>query len=53
MRMNCLIGGGIGIDKADYTDEAYAKDLVECFAVKRAYVTFVKVDEAIGQAVKL
>ena len=27
---------GIGIDKADYTDEAYAKDLVECFAVKRA-----------------
>lgn len=39
---------GIGIDKADYTDEAYAKDLVECFTVKRAYVTFVKVDEAIA-----
>ena len=34
MRMNCLIGGELELIKRIIQMEAYAKDLVECFAVK-------------------
>ncbi len=39
---------GRGIDECDYEGEPYQEDLVERFTSSRAYVTYVKVDEAVA-----
>jgi DNA-binding transcriptional MerR regulator len=46
---------GIGIDVADYQENSYDESMVEKFESKRAYVAYIKVDEAIGsgKAMKL